>query len=94
MRFAPMSWLAAFLIVELFAAFSEKRGDTLSENVWHWFGVRGNDRPASLVRRCAMFAFMVSLGAHFVFGTTVGPVIGFGAVVGAVIIFSTVKERK
>ena len=33
-------WLAAFLVVEGVAVFNRKAGDTLSEHVWLWFGVK------------------------------------------------------
>lgn len=40
-----LGWLAAFLVVEAVAVVNRRAGDTLSENVWHWFGVKARPQP-------------------------------------------------
>lgn len=92
-----ITWLVAFLIVEIYAALSKPGGDTLSENVWRWFGVRprpsGRRVRLAWPRRAALLAFLLSLTGHLVFGWTVGPVIAFGAVVAWIIGYSALRER-
>jgi len=90
------AWLLLFLIYEVGAALSKRRGDTLSENVGDWVGVKKwqrGERRFSLLRRFILLAFMVSLTAHLVWGTTVVPVIVFGALLGVVIALGILKEK-
>lgn len=91
------TWIVAFLIVEVYAALAKPKGDTLSENVWRWFGVRprpdGTRVPAATLRRVVLVGFLVSLTLHLAFDVTVGPVIAFGVGMAAVIGWALVKER-
>lgn len=76
-------WLVViFLPFELWAAFSKKKGDTFSENVWDWFAIRRLDAPLGFLRRFFLAAFLTGLGSHFLFATSVVPVIVFGVGVG------------
>lgn len=89
-----IGWLVLFLLYEVYAAKAEPKGDTLSENVWDWFGVRGY-RPWSPVRRALLFAFMATLTLHFVFGWPGGAAVIIAALpVGAVIAYSVLCERR
>lgn len=61
-------WLALFLAMELGAAASRECGDTFSERLWNWLGVR----PVRQGRwwRCgAIVLFLAELSAHFVLGS-------------------------
>jgi hypothetical protein len=60
-----VGWLALFLIYEVYGAIARPKGDTLSENVWSWFGVR---KGGHVVRRAFLALFMLTLSSHFVFG--------------------------
>jgi hypothetical protein len=75
-------WLVWLLIIflpyELYAAFTKKKGDTLSENTWDWFAIKNRGAKFRNARRFILLGFWVSLGSHFVFATTVLPVILFG----------------
>ncbi len=62
-------WLAAFLVMELWAALTKTPGATLSERTWAWMGVRPHAR-LRLLRAPICGAFMLELGAHFVTGGT------------------------
>jgi hypothetical protein len=56
-----------FAVVEGAALINKKPGDTLSEHVWSWFGIRG--KPAGYkARRFALLAFMAWLTTHFLTG--------------------------
>lgn len=84
-------WLAwifvVFLPVELYAAKKKAPGDTFSENVWDWFGVKTPKRFGTL-RRLILAAFLASLSIHFLFATTVVFVAIFGGLVGLTITYS------
>jgi len=85
-------WLALFLLYEIVAARSRASGDTLSEMVWYWFGVRTARRYA-ILRRLFLAAFLVALLAHLVLGASVLPVIVTGGLVAAVIVYAAFFER-
>jgi hypothetical protein len=86
-------WLALFLVYEVASAIAKPKGDTLSENVWTWFGVRGR-APLAPLRRAVLGAFMGVLSCHFVFGEPGGLwVIVAGVPVGVVIAYALVFER-
>ena len=88
-----LGWLVLFLLYEVYASKAAPKGDTLSENVWDWFGVRSY-RPWAPVRRALLFAFMVTLTLHFVFAWPGGlGVVLAGLPVGAVIGYSLIFER-
>lgn len=89
-------WLLQFLAYEIYAAVNKKKGDTLSENVGDWVGVKKwshSLRRWSPLRRTVLLAFMASLAAHLVWGLTVAPVIGFGAALSAIIAIGIAKEK-
>jgi hypothetical protein len=89
-----MGWLILFLLYEIYAAKAAPKGDTLSENVWDWFGVKSY-KPLSGFRRAILGAFMGVLGCHFVFGEPGGlGVILAGIPVGCVVVYSILFERK
>lgn len=62
-------WGVYFLILEAVAIFRKTTGDTLSEHIWMWFGVR-DDKPGlwGWIRRIALTLFMIWLTVHFIFG--------------------------
>jgi hypothetical protein len=60
-------WLALFLAMELGAAASHEKGDTLSERVWAWLGIRPR-RPLRLWRAASVVLFLAELAAHFATG--------------------------
>lgn len=66
---AWLIWGAAFLAIELPAAFNRRPGDTLSETVWRWFRVK-DPRPTAVTwtLRVALAAFLVWLTVHLTFG--------------------------
>ena len=87
-----LGWLVLFLVYELYAAVAPPLGDTLSENVWDWFGVRSK-RPYSTLRRLVLAVFMVTLTLHFVFGAPGGGwIMATGAPVAAVVLYATFRE--
>lgn len=60
-------WLVMFLAIEGAALVNRDRGDTLSEHVWKWFGLRG--KPSGYRwRRFAFLAFWAWLTVHFFTG--------------------------
>lgn len=72
-RFTVMwvGWIAAFVVIEAVAIFNKKKGDTLSEHVWRWFGVPDESakvKKAFTVGRFALGAFLVWLTGHLTFG--------------------------
>ena len=81
-----VGWLVLFLVYELYAARSKPSGDTLSEQVWHWFD--------TMPKRLLFSAFWVALGLHFVFGASVLPVVVFGAGIALVIVLHFLKEKR
>jgi len=64
---AWVGWLLAFLVIEGLALFNKKKGDTLSENVWRWFGVKSGKS----LRTMGLLGFMTWLTIHFVSGGAV-----------------------
>lgn len=82
-----------FLTYEIYAAFSKKKGDTLSENVWDWFAIKKVDAPYGPFRRFVLMGFMTSLTSHFVYATPVGYVIAFGVGVVWSILYYYLVER-
>ena len=89
-----IGWLVLFLLYEVYAAKAEPKGDTLSENVWDWFGVK-TYRPLAPLRRAVLAAFMLNLTSHFVFGWPGGAsVIIAGVPVGLVIAYAIAFERR
>lgn len=96
---AWLVWLLLFLIVEVPAAVSGTKLDTLSENVWKWFGVQPGTfqgrrgRRIAIVRRIILGVFMLTLSGHFVFGWPGGlGIILAGVPVALVILYSVVRE--
>lgn len=70
-----VAWLVLFAILEGYALFSSKTGDTLSEHVWEWFGitVKGKRHTGEVtgnvrLRRFVLLAFMAWLSLHFITG--------------------------
>ena len=70
-----IAWLVIFAVLEGYALWSPKAGDTLSEHVWEWFGVARNGdadkRPVNgniRTRRFVLLAFMAWLSLHFLSG--------------------------
>lgn len=60
-------WGGLFAGIEGAAAFNKKPGDTLSEHVWRWVGLR--DKPKGWrYRRAGLFAFLAWLLIHLVTG--------------------------
>lgn len=62
-----LAWLLAFCVIEGIAIFDSQRGNTLSENVWAWFSIKGKGR-AWRFRRFVLLSFMAWLTVHFVSG--------------------------
>lgn len=66
-------WALYFLIVEGMALANSVEGDTLSEHVWAWLGLRDTvDKEVTWrtwLRRAAVLFFMAALAAHFLIGT-------------------------
>lgn len=69
-------WFAMFAGIEGTALFNSRKGDTLSEHIWAWFGTerRTSDAPAhdrsgwAQARRAGLLMFMTWLTAHFMTG--------------------------
>lgn len=64
-------WLALFIVIEAWALIRRKRDDTLSENVWDWFCLRGSKTgktPWCIIRRILFIGFWAWLSIHFVTG--------------------------
>ena len=61
------AWLALFLVLELSAAVNAEAGDTFSERIWNWTGIR--PRHLSRLWRVPIVGlFMAELTAHFATG--------------------------
>ncbi len=60
-------WLVMFLAIEGAALFNKERGDTLSEHVWKWFGIKGKPKGYKW-RRFAFLSFWAWLSVHFFTG--------------------------
>ena len=64
---AWIMWIVMFLVIEGKAIIDKDRGDTLSEHVWKWFGVKS--KPLGWKqRRWALAAFLGWLTTHLVTG--------------------------
>lgn len=71
-----LAWMAYFLVLEGWALFNSRPGDTLSEHVWAWFGTqrrRPGESPREVtgwvrLRRFVLLAFLAWLSAHFLTG--------------------------
>jgi hypothetical protein len=67
-------WAVYFLVVEGMALFNSKPGDTLSEHVWAFIGIRrkaADPRDPSgwtRLRRFAVLAFLAWLSVHLLTG--------------------------
>jgi hypothetical protein len=66
-------WIGYFVVLEGWALFRSKPGDTLSEHVWVWFGTQKGDldRPVTAsvrIRRVVLGGFMLWLSIHFLTG--------------------------
>jgi hypothetical protein len=59
-----LAWIAGFVVLEGKALLNEKRGDTLSEHVWHWFSIK-HDGTHKVLRRSALGAGLGWLVLHF-----------------------------
>jgi len=62
-----IGWLVLFFAIEGPALANKKPGDTLSEHVWQWFGVKGQGRFVR-VRRLFLLVLMCWLSVHFLTG--------------------------
>ncbi len=62
-------WLGVFVPLEAYGLWTNRRGDTLSENVWNWFHVM-DKRPTVLtwILRAVLLIFLGWLAGHLVFG--------------------------
>lgn len=66
---AWIAWIAAFAVIEGFALVNKKPGDTLSENVWRWFAVKGGSRPIwHWTGRLILLIAGIWLTGHLAFG--------------------------
>lgn len=63
-----IAWIVYFCILEFLAIKNRKKGDTLSEHVWVWFGVRDKPNLWAWIRRVILILFMVWLSLHFILG--------------------------
>jgi hypothetical protein len=75
MTYLWLVWLALFGVLEAYALWSPKAGDTLSEHVWEWFAIaphgEADKRPVTpgiRLRRFALGAFLAWLSLHFLTG--------------------------
>jgi hypothetical protein len=98
MEFNDIYWLAwlllLFLPYEVYGAFSEKKGDTLSENVWDWFAVKNKQAKYGRARRFILLGFLVTLSFHFVYATSPAWMILFAVGMAASIAYHYAAERK
>jgi hypothetical protein len=61
-----IGWGVLFLVIEGIALKRTAPGDTLSETIWRWAGVRGYKVNKLIhVRRIILALFMVELTIHF-----------------------------
>ncbi len=61
---AWVAWIIFFVVIEGIALRDRRKGDTLSEHVWKWFGV-GQKGWWALVRRTALLVGCAVLMKHF-----------------------------
>ena len=62
-----------FVVLEGWALFRSKPGDTLSEHIWVWFGTQKGRKDKKVtgwdrIRRFILGGFMLWLGVHFMTG--------------------------
>jgi hypothetical protein len=88
---AWMAWLLVFLCIEIPAAIKRK-GATLSEHVWKWFGIRTKDKGYRW-KRLVLAGFLIALSCHFVLDTSSIPVAVGGAGVLVVIGMSVLSRH-
>jgi hypothetical protein len=88
---AWMAWLVVFLCIEIPAAIKRK-GATLSEHVWKWFGIRTKDKGYRW-KRLVLAGFLIALSCHFVLDTSSIPVAVGGAGVLVVIGMSVLSRH-
>lgn len=70
-----VGWLGVFGLVEGYALFSAKTGDTLSENVWRWFKTGPDTVPGPAAwtwRTFVLGAFLFWLTLHLTLGWFAG----------------------
>lgn len=72
---AWLAWGVAFCVVEGVAFVNSRAGDTLSEHVWAWLGVRTAKAAPTVtprwtlrVARTAVLSFLLWLALHFATG--------------------------
>lgn len=93
-------WGLYFLIVEGMALANSTSGDTLSEHVWAWLGLRNTTEREvtwrTWIRRGAVLFFMALLAVHFVIGSnTVGNTLlaAAGIALGALVLIGWLRHR-
>lgn len=60
-------WIGMFFAIEVPAIRNKTVGDTLSEHVWKWFGIK--DKPSGYKwRRLSLVTFLAWLVIHFLTG--------------------------
>ncbi len=67
------AWIAAFAVIEGSALLRGKPQDTLSDHVWHWFGIPQHKAPLPTLRarRLLLLTALAWLVAHFLTGDDV-----------------------
>lgn len=60
-----VAWLGLFVILEGYALWTDKRGDTLSETTWRWFRIH---TPGWHIRRIILAGFLGWLLIHLTAG--------------------------
>jgi len=63
-----LGWFAAFFAIEIPALRAGKPGGSLSEHVWDWFSIRGNNGRFVRTRRLALLCGLAWLCTHFLTG--------------------------
>jgi hypothetical protein len=90
-----VGWLLiGFLPIELYAAWSKEKGDTLSENIWDWFAIVARGKKHGRLRRFILLGFISVLASHFIFATPATWVVIFGAGIGWAIWYSLKHDRR
>src|SRR5688572_28063 len=88
---AWIGWGLYFAVVEGVALANSRSGDTLSEHVWSFLGLRRDatrNRPATgwtKVRRIAVGLFMLALATHFLIGSDA---LGNGVLIGTSVLLA------
>jgi len=93
-----ISFWGLFLVLEVTAAISAQPGDTMSERLWNWIGIRP-PRPVRLWRVPAVVVFVAILLGHFAQGGTLwwtsgGAVIVTSLPVAAAVLLGFRENRK